>query len=225
MKFILAKKVNMTQVFTEDGKVIPVTVLAAAGNKISAVKTKDKDHYQAVQVAMGKRKREFRITNQELSMQAGTEIKISDFEPGEVIDIKGVSKGRGFAGAMKRHGFHGAPASHGHDHPRAVGSIGQRFPQHTRKGLRMAGRMGGGNATVKHSMIVAVDVERNLIFVKGGVPGAPNSLVQIETTGAKKPFGNIVNYSPKIEIPVESPAQPEEAKPEVTEARTENAPS
>ncbi|MDP3741618.1 MAG: 50S ribosomal protein L3, partial [bacterium] len=172
MKFILARKVNMTQLYTEDGKAVPVTVLAVASNKVSRIKSLEKDGYEAVQVQMGKKKREFRIRNQELGITEGQEIGVSQFEPGEQINITGVSKGRGFAGAMKRHGFHGAPASHGHDHPRAVGSIGQRFPQHVRPGLRMAGHMGAAKATVKHSMVIAVESEKNLLFVKGGVPGA-----------------------------------------------------
>ncbi|MBI4049864.1 MAG: 50S ribosomal protein L3 [Candidatus Doudnabacteria bacterium] len=191
MAFILAKKVNMTQVFTDKGKVVPVTVLAAGSIKVSAVKTAEKDGYSAVQVSFGKKKREFRVAGE---FQAGQEIKVSEFAPGEVIKISGVSKGRGFAGAVKRHGFHGAPASHGHDHPRAVGSIGHRFPQHVRPGKRMAGHMGGTAATVKNSMIVAVDPERNLLFVKGGVPGAPNSLVKVITTGQKKASAKLADF-------------------------------
>ena len=184
MKFILAKKLNMTQVFTEDGKVIPVTVFEIPLNKVSLVRTAERDKYQAVQVQAGKLKREFRITEGEFAV--GQEIKVTDFIPGEVINIRGTSKGRGFAGAVKRHGFHGAPASHGHDHPRAVGAIGGRFPQHVRKGLRMAGRMGGVLATVKNSMVVAVDPSKNLLFVKGGVPGSRKSIVAIATTGKTK---------------------------------------
>ena len=176
---ILAKKVNMTQVWTASGKVVPVTVLRMAE-------------------------------------------KIEGLAAGAVVDIKGVSKGRGFAGAVKRHGFHGAPASHGHDHPRAVGSIGQRFPQHTRKGLRMAGHMGAANATVKHSVIVAIDEQQNLLLVKGGVPGHPNSIVEILDTGKKKEIGEIVKYGEPIkqEVKTEQPAteapapadQPQEVK-------------
>ena len=194
MKFIIARKVNMTQVWTDDGKVVPVTVLRAEVNKVSQIKTAEKDGYSAVQVASGKQKREFRISNLESGMEAGREIKVSTFEAGDMINIAGVSKGRGTAGAMKRHGFHGAPASHGHDHPRAVGSIGHRFPQHVRPGKRMAGHMGAAPATVKHSMVVAVDTEHNLLFVKGGVPGHPNALVKIETTGEKKAMAKIVKY-------------------------------
>ncbi len=141
----------MTQVWTAEGKVVPVTVLRAEGD-------------------------------------------LAGIEPGTVIKISGKSKGRGFAGPVKRHGFHGAPASHGHDHPRAVGSIGNRFPQHTRPGMRMAGRMGGKNSTVKNSMIVSVDTASGLIVVKGGVPGHPESLVKISLTAEKKTAPEIVKY-------------------------------
>lgn len=179
MAFILAKKVNMTQVWDEAGKVVPVTALAASGCKVSQVKTEEKDGYLAVQIQLGRNKREFKVKDGKF--EVGAELKAADFAPGQAVKITGVSKGRGFAGAVKRHGFHGAPASHGHDHPRAVGSIGQRFPQHVRPGLRMAGHMGAARATVKGSKIVAVDAEAGLIFVKGGVPGAPGSLVAIST--------------------------------------------
>lgn len=182
----------MTQVFLENGKVVPVTVLEVKPNKISAIKSKNKDGYEAVQVEAGKEKKEFRIPNSEFKV--GEEIKVLTFEPGEVISIQGVSKGRGFMGAVKRHGFHGAPASHGHDHPRAVGSIGQRFPQHVRPGLRMAGQMGNATATVKNSMVVAVEQEKNLLFVKGGVPGAPGALLKIKTTGKKKDIAKVMEY-------------------------------
>lgn len=193
MKFILARKVNMTQVWTDDGKVVPVTVLRAERNKVNQIKTVDKDGYHAVAVSMGKSRREFRMQNAEFRM--GQEIGVSVFEPGDVINLSGVSKGRGTAGPMKRHGFHGAPASHGHDHPRAVGSIGHRFPQHVRPGKRMAGRMGASLATVKHSLVVAVDPEQNLLLVKGGVPGAPNSLIKVMTTGQKKQMPKLAEYN------------------------------
>ena len=195
--FILAKKLNMTQLFTEDGRVVPVTVLEAGPCKVIQVKTPEKDKYSAVQIGLGKKKREFRIMNQESGIKVGDEIKVSDFTPGQVIDISGISKGRGFAGAMTRHGFHVAPASHGHDHPRAVGSIGQRFPQHVRPGLRMAGHMGAQNATVKHSVVVAVDPAKNLLFAKGGVPGHFGSMVKIVATGKKKPVAAVFEYQAK----------------------------
>ncbi len=193
MKFILARKLNMTHLWTEDGKVMPVTVLEVAPNKIALKRTADRDKYRAVQVASSKSRREFRITDE--TYNVGDEIKITDFSPGEVINIRGLSKGRGFTGAVKRHGFHGAPASHGHDHPRAVGAIGGRFPQHVRPGRRMAGRMGGNlQATVKNSVVVAVDPLKNLLFVKGGAPGAPGSLIKVVTTGKREDLPKIAEY-------------------------------
>lgn len=191
----------MTQVWTADGKVFPVTVLEVPVNKVSLLRILEKDGYAATQleVKVGKnlKKRESRISqNAEPgeTLKVGSEVKAEMFEPGEIVDISGTSKGRGFAGAVKRHGFHGAPASHGHDHPRAVGAIGQRFPQHVRPGLRMAGHMGARRATVKHSVIVAVDRERNLLFVKGGVPGALGTLLKITASGKKKEIGQIAEY-------------------------------
>lgn len=184
MKFLLAKKINMSQIFTDSGEVVPVTVLEVLPAKVTAVKTADKHGYEAVQIEAASRKKEFRVKAEDY--QIGQEIKVENFAPGEVINIQGVSKGRGFAGAVKRYGFHGAPASHGHDHPRAVGAIGQRFPQHVRPGLRMAGRMGGGTSTVKNSVIVSFDAARNLLLVKGGVPGAPGGILKIVATGKVK---------------------------------------
>ena len=191
-KFILARKLNMTQVFTADGRVIPVTVLLAPACKVTALLTPEKNRYRAVQIESGDERREFRVSDGDY--QIGQEIKVTDFEPGEVVSIVGESKGRGAAGAVKRHGFHGAPASHGHDHPRAVGSIGQRFPQHVRPGLRMAGHMGAARATVKNSVVIAIEPQKNWILVKGGVPGAPQGLLQIVTQGKKKEMPAMAEY-------------------------------
>lgn len=199
----------MTQLFTEDGKVIPVTVLEAYPNKVIQVKTLERDGYQAIQVSLGGKKREFMIGDEKFGV--GQEIKVSDLVPGDVINISGISRGRGFAGAMKRHGFHGAPASHGHDHPRAVGSIGQMFPQHVRPGLRMAGRMGGGATTVKNSVVIAVEPGKNLLFVKGGVPGAKGTLLKVVTTDKKKTIAQVVEYGHLKDTPEEQ--SPEELRP------------
>jgi len=196
-KFILAEKLNMSQMF-QNGKVVPVTVLKAAPNKVTQVRTTEKDKYTAVQIGFGKRKKaskasaghtkelgnfavlkEFRVTDVS-TFNRGQEIKVDTFAIGDLVKVTGQMKGRGFAGPIKRHGFHGAPASHGHDHPRAVGAIGGRFPQHVRKGLRMAGRM-GGTRTVTNLEIMDVDVKRNLIAVKGAIPGANGSIVTIQT--------------------------------------------
>ncbi len=192
-KFIIAQKLNMSQMFTKDGKVVPVTILKAGPVKVVQVKTAEKDKYTAVQVGFGKKRNatkaeaghgaykvlaEFRTTDKD-TFAKGDEIKADTFAVGDLVKVTAEMKGRGFAGPIKRHGFHGAPASHGHDHPRAVGAIGGRFPQHVRKGLRMAGRM-GGTRTVKNLEVIDIDAARNLIAVKGAVPGANGGIVKIQ---------------------------------------------
>jgi len=128
---------------------------------------------------------EFRVTDAD-SYKKGQKVDISGFKPGEMVNVEGTSKGRGFAGAMKRHGFHGFPMTHGHNKPRSVGSIGQRFPQHVRKGMRMAGHMGNIGVTVKNLQVVEVDAKNNLISLKGAVPGHPHALLKIVSTGKVK---------------------------------------
>lgn len=197
-KFILAEKLNMTQMFDAEGRVIPVTVLKAGPVVVTQVKTMDKDKYNAVQIGFGKKTKiskaaaghtkdlgkfkimaEFRIDDV-ANFTRGQIIKADFFVTGDNVKVTGQMKGRGFAGPIKKYGFHGAPASHGHDHPRAVGSIGQRFPQHVRKGLRMAGHM-AGSRTVKNLKVIEVDAKRNLIAVSGAVPGAPGNIIKIQT--------------------------------------------
>lgn len=214
MAFILAKKLNMSQVFTESGEKIPVTVLLAGPCKVVQVKTHGRDGYDAVQVGFGRKKklsrallghmkgesflhlREFLVSDP-AAFKSGQELKVSDFAAGQGVDVTGTMKGRGFAGAVKRHGFHGAPATHGHDHPRAVGSIGSRYPQHTLKGTRMAGRMGGHLATVKSLSVLDIDPEKNYLIVSGSVPGASGSLVMVTANGKilKKP---VKLYEPSL---------------------------
>lgn len=212
MNFLLGKKVNMTQYFDDaTGEVIPVTVVKAGAMVVTQVKTKEgKDKYSAVQVGIGKKKKvskplqghlkdlgtfgvlsEFRVTDAE-KYQRGQKLEISGFVPGEIVDAIGISKGRGFAGAMKRHGFHGFPMTHGHNKPRSVGSIGQRFPQHVRKGMRMSGHMGVEQVTVKNLQVVEVDTKKNLIMIKGAVPGHRNGMVRIISTGKVKPLVTVV---------------------------------
>lgn len=200
MKFILGKKLNMSQMFTVDGGKVPVTALEVGPCKVIQVKKVSGNGYDAVQIGFGVKKRlnraaaghqkaekfsylrEFRVpTDSDYKM--GQLVSVSDFKPGEYADVSGVMKGRGFAGAMKRHGFHGMPASHGHNRPRSVGSIGSRFPQHTLKGTRMAGRMGGHWVTVKNLMIVDIDEDKNVIWVSGAVPGTRGGLIRLITTG------------------------------------------
>lgn len=175
----------MSQIFKEDGTVIPVTVIEAEPNTVTQIKTKDKDGYEAIQLKSGKKKREARISRKSAdgSQQPniGDTISVSIFSEGDMVKVSGLSKGKGFAGAMKRHGFHGMPHSHGHHHvARHAGSIGQRFPQHTLKGMRMAGRMGGVKATTRGLKIIKVDAENNLLAVMGAVPGNKRGLVIVQ---------------------------------------------
>lgn len=189
----------MTQIFNEDGTVTPATLIEAGPITVTQVKTKDKDGYEAVQIGYGSEKKsnkpkaghlkglknlkklkEFRAEGQENKLEKGSEIDVSIFNIGDVVKVSGLTKGRGFQGAVKRHGFHGMPASHGHHHVlRHVGSIGQRFPQHTLKGTRMAGRMGGKRVTTRGLKVVAVDKENNLLAVKGAIPGRRGTIVEI----------------------------------------------
>jgi len=197
MKFILGKKIGMSQVFSEDRKVTPVTLIEAGPCVVTQVKTEEKDGYQAVQVGFGERKKinrplmghlkdlgKFRylreIRNVKEDMKIGDKIDAGVFEEGDKIKVVGISKGKGFQGVMKRHGFHGSPATHGHKHDhRAPGSIGSAFPEHVLKGKKMAGRMGGDRVTVKGLKVVKVDKENNLLAVKGAVPGKRGALVEV----------------------------------------------
>ena len=183
MKFILGTKLGMSQIFGEDGSVIPVTVIDVDENIITQIKTKEKDGYESVQVKMGNKKKEFKsLKVGDKDLKKGDKIDVSIFETGDLVKVTGISKGKGFAGAMKRHGFHGAPASHGHKSvKRHVGSIGGRFPQHVMKGMRMAGRMGGVKSTARGLTIASVDKENSLLAIKGAVPGSKKGLIIIQT--------------------------------------------
>lgn len=199
-KFILATKLGMSQIYTEKGVVTPVTLLSATPNVVTQVKTKEKDGYAAVQVGAGVKKqlskalkghfkdlgafrwtREFKATavgGKDLAV--GDKIDVSIFAPGDTIKVSGLTKGKGFAGAVKRHGFHGSPASHGHHHVlRHVGSIGQRFPQHTLKGSRGPGRDGQERVCIRGLKVVAIDLEKGLLAVKGAVPGSRGGLLEV----------------------------------------------
>ncbi len=218
MNFAIGKKLNMSQVFDEaTGTVIPVTVIQATPMTVTQVKSlESKDKYNAVQVGSRIKSRgagsiraeknisksvkghtknlgnfslltEFRVADTK-DFVIGKLLDLSGFQVGEMVKVVGTSKGRGFQGAIKRHGFAGFPASHGHDKPRSVGSIGQRWPQHVRKGMRMAGHMGNQQVTMTNLQVVQVDNAKHLIAVKGAVPGAMNSTVKIISTGKVKPL-------------------------------------
>lgn len=199
MKFILATKENMTQIFDTEGRVTPVTVLSAGPITVTQVKDEAKDGYKALQVGYGKRKekrtskslkghfkdlgpfqyvREF--IPQEGNHNVGDVIDVSVFTPGDEIVVTGISKGKGFQSVIKRHGFKGGPRSHGQKHSeREPGSIGGGLRNKVPKGMRMAGRMGGERISVKNLKVVSVDAENNLLFVSGAVPGRRGTLIEV----------------------------------------------
>jgi large subunit ribosomal protein L3 len=197
MKFILGTKLNMTQLFDEEGKVHPVTVLKTGPVTVTQVKTDAKDGYSALQVGYGKKSpkrinkaqkghmkdgayatlKEIKGLDGEL--QAGSAIE-NTFEAGDVVEVSAISKSKGFQGVVKRHGFHGGPRSHGQKHSeREPGSIGAGGYQRVFKGKRMGGRMGGDRITVKNLIVVSVDNEANEIYIRGAVPGRRGTLVEV----------------------------------------------
>ena len=196
MKFILGKKIEMSQVFDEKGNVVPLTLIEAGPCFVTQIRKKEKDGYEASQIGFEKLSskkvkkpqkdrpyryfKEFRVQSPEFKI--GDKIDASVFKEGEIVKISGISKGKGFAGAVKRWGFHGRPATHGTKHEeRTIGSIGSSFPERVIKGKKMPGRMGGERVTVKNLKIVKVDTEKNIIAVKGAVPGRRGTLLEIRS--------------------------------------------
>lgn len=205
MKFILGKKIEMTQKFADDGSLIPVTVIQAGPCVVTQVKDQDTDGYVAVQIGFAAKKsltkpekghtkglgefaflREFRVAASELgAFERGQQVAASVFAKGDVIAVTGTSKGKGFQGVVKRHGFKGAPKTHGNkDQLRMPGSLGAGEPQHVFKGMRMGGRTGGDQVTVHNLTVVDVDAAQGLLYVKGAVPGHRHSLVEVYGDGA-----------------------------------------
>lgn len=203
---IIGKKVGMTQIFRDNGKMEAVTLIEAGPCTITQVKTADKDGYGAVQLGFGVAKklskaeqghikelgkfrylREFRITDP-ASVKVGEKVDVTAFQAGDMVNVCGISKGKGFAGVVKRHHFKGGPKTHGQsDRTRAPGSIGSTTtPGHVLKGLRMAGHMGAERVTVRKLEVLKTDAERNLLVVKGAVPGSNNGLLLISKMAKRK---------------------------------------
>lgn len=205
MKFILGKKIEMTQRFKEGGRVIPVTVVEAGPCVVTQIKSSEKDGYTAIQIGYDKKKkiskslkghlqgldnyrylREFRV-GESIPLKRGDKIGVNNFKQGDIITVVGTSKGKGFQGVVKRHGFKGGPGSHGDkDQHRAPGSIGATDAARVFKGMRMAGHMGDARVTVTNLEIVEIDPEKNLFFIKGAAPGARGSLLLISAPGEMK---------------------------------------
>ncbi|HIY84614.1 50S ribosomal protein L3 [Rubneribacter sp.] len=205
---IYGKKIGMTQIFGEDDRVIPVTVIQAEPNKVCQVKTKATDGYEAVQLGFGtvrtyKKSGEYRVNKpmgghfakqgtaptrylREVRVEDASEYKVGDlqtvaaFADVKKVDVQGKSKGKGFAGVMKRWGFRGGPGGHGAHFHRAPGSIGQcATPSRVFKGVKLPGRMGCDTVTVRNLEVVRIDEEQNLILVKGAIPGGKNGIVRV----------------------------------------------
>ena len=226
MKGILGRKIGMTQVFTKSGKLIPVTVIEVEPNVVTQIKTTEKDGYEAIQVGFDTMReklatkasagitskagttpkrffREFRgvdINNYSL----GQEIKADIFTEGEVVDVTGTTKGKGFQGVIKRHNQTRGPMGHGSQYHRGVGSLGTMLPMHVLKGKKMPGQMGNVQRTVQNLEVISVDTENNVILVKGNVPGPKKSFVMIRTA-VKKPnvkleAADLITYASPVTV-------------------------
>ena len=230
MKGILGKKIGMTQVFTKEGKLIPVTVVEVEPNVVTQIKTVEKDGYDAIQLGTetfreklstkaetGHAKkanttpkrflREIRGVNVN-EYTLGQTIGVDVFEAGEIVDVTGTSKGKGFQGVIKRHNQAIGPKGHGSQYHRGVGSLGTLLPMHVLKGKKMPGQMGNVQRTVQNLEIVSVDTENSVILVKGNVPGPKKSFVMIRTAvkkrNAKNEAADLVSY---VETAVEEVAE------------------
>jgi len=208
MAGLIGRKLGMTQIFGEAGAAVPVTVIEAGPCAVTQLKTKATDGYDALQLGWGRKKpsrtpraelghatkagldlaprllRELRVDST-TGFEIGQKLTVEQFAEGDRIKVVGTSKGRGFQGAVKRHGFRGRPASHGHPKKRNVGTLGPGTnPSRVIKGKKMPGRMGDRQHTVRNARVERVDSERNLIFIRGAVPGARNSVVVIRKMGS-----------------------------------------
>ena len=221
MKGILGKKIGMTQVFTTDGLLVPVTVIEVEPNVVTQIKTEEKDGYNAIQLGnttirekvsnkaqIGHTKKagtapkrflkEIRGVNTD-DYTLGQVIDASVFEAGEIVDVTGVSKGKGFQGVIKRFNQTRGPMGHGSQYHRGVGSMGTLLPMHVLKGKKLPGHMGNEKTTIQNLTVVKVDLENNLILIKGNVPGPKKSLVMIrngvKANGKKNAAPELITYT------------------------------
>lgn len=212
-KGILGKKVGMTQIFSTEGVLIPVTVIDVTPNVVLQKKTADTDGYQAVQLGYLDKKNVNKpeeghakkantnpkrfvkeIAGEEMmAFEVGQEVKANIFSEGEIVDVTGTSKGKGYAGAIKRHNFSRGPMAHGSGYHRGIGSMGSIDAARVKKGKKMAGRLGGEQVTVQNLEVVKIDLEKNVILIKGSVPGANKSYVVV-SNGVK---ANTPNVNPE----------------------------
>ena len=229
MKGILGRKVGMTEVFTKDGKIIPVTVISTEPNKVMQVKTTATDGYEAIQLGISDKKeknatkaeighakkagsapkrflKEIRVSNAS-EYQVGSEIKADIFEVGQKVDVTGTSKGHGFTGVIVRNNQSEGPKTHGSRYHRRPGSMGTMRPMRVLKGKMLSGHMGVDTVTVQNLSIVDVNLEDNYILVSGNVPGAKKSLVVIKeaVNGGKKGTFDLVSYETEENVAVEAP--------------------
>ncbi len=189
MKLIIGKKLGMTTIYNEDGIAQNITLVESGKNVVTQIRTQGKDGYTAIQVGLespSKNRKfdeiqEFRFEPTEISdVKVGDEIELDSLEIGDMAKLTGTTKGKGYQGVVKKWGFAGSPASHGHRHDeRAPGSIGSAYPQKVFKGKKMSGRMGGNNKTIKNVEIIFKDIEKNLLGLKGPIPGNSGSIVRI----------------------------------------------
>ena len=232
MKGNLGKKIGMTQVFAKDGKLIPVTVVSVEPNVVMQIKTKETDGYEAIQLGFATKKEKHstkaemghakkanaapkrflkEIKGVEVSnYELGQEIKCDVFEAGEIVDVTGTSKGKGFQGVIKRYNQSRGPMGHGSQYHRGVGSMGTLRPMRVFKGKKLPGHMGNETVTIQNLEVVAIDLDENVILIKGNIPGPKNSFVVIKSSiknpDAKVEASELVDY----------------AKVEDTEAKEEN---
>ena len=246
VKGILGKKMGMTQVFATNGKLIPVTVIEVEPNVVTQIKTVEKDGYDAVQLGcvdvkeknstkaqIGHAKKANTAPKRFLKELRGVDVndyslgqvlKADVFTAGEVVDVSGVSKGKGFQGVIKRYNQSRGPMGHGSQYHRGVGSLGTLLPMHVLKGKKLPGHMGNVATTIQNLEVVSVDLENNVILIKGNVPGPKKSLVMIRTSVKKgektNPVIELVTYETEEETPVV-----EETTEVVEEAAVEEAPA